>query len=193
MAGNISSKVATVIVLVPLLALAWFLAPMALPVYRWRYMDFLELSKKTGIPLAEISKQYDVTARYAPRGLEDPLPWQIMTMDPTWVSVNSKHDDEDHILVRCTFVSDRDGTPPSKLFLGSGSLKDRYWRARAWRMPPGTLGFNSKRPVVIYAGDSIEKLSIGQCEMLDDEVTRQSKWTNDDKEVEDGFKTRSSP
>lgn len=187
MAGTSSSKIATVIVLVPLLALAWFLAPLALPVYRWRNMDFEVLAKQTNLPVADISRTYDVAVRYNPRTLEDPVPWQLMSMNPAWASLNEKHDDEDHLLVRCTLISDRDGTPPSKLFLGSGSLKDRYWRARAWRLPPGTLGFNKKHPVIVYAGDSIEKQSISECEINEDEITRQMKWKDDDKDTNDGF------
>jgi hypothetical protein len=191
MAGSaISSKMATIIVVVPLLILVWFLAPLALPVWRWQNMnDFKELSKKFNIPEKELSQVYEVQVRYKPRGPNDPCPWQLITMSPTWYSVNDqKHDDEDHQLIRVTLASDRDGKGPSKLFLGSNSYKDTYWHGKAWRFPKGAFGFNRSRVVIVYQGGEFDKLSIGDAQVLDFDLGGQGsgKWTNDDNEP-DGF------
>lgn len=193
MAGSTSSKMATLVVIIPLLILAWFLAPMALPVFRWRHMQPEKLSKATGVPVKELFTEYKVEVRYNPRGEGDPCGWQIVRMNPPWESVNDKRDDEDLKLVRCTFISERDGKPPSKLWLGSGGAagyKDRYWKAVVWRFPPGTFGMNKHRPVVVYRGDTLDKMEVGHAESLDFEINSPSaaKWENDDKEVEDGFK-----
>jgi hypothetical protein len=186
MAGSSSSKIATIIVIVPLLLLAWFLAPMALPVWRWQNMDFLKLSKSLNQPEAALKREFDMQVRYHPRSDNDPCPYQIIRMEPAWASVDDKNNDEDHVLVRCTFISDRSGSAPSQLFIGS-TYKDRYFKVHGWRFPPGSFGFNKFRPVVIYRGDSIEKMSIGNAEVLDNELTMgQVKWANDDKEIDDG-------
>ncbi|MBA3710271.1 MAG: hypothetical protein H0W83_15780 [Planctomycetes bacterium] len=188
MAGSSSSKIATLIVLVPLALLAWYLAPMALPVWRWRNMDFREQSKKLNIPEAMLKKEFDMRVRFHPRGDGDPFPFQLISMDPTWLSADEKtHNDEDHLMVRCTLISDRSGNPPSSLFLGS-TYKDRYFKTHGWRFPPGAFGLDKRRPVVIYQGDTFDKLSIGDAEVLDTEVNYGAgKWTNDDKDPDDGF------
>jgi hypothetical protein len=192
MPGSSSSRIATILVVIPLLALVWFLAPLALPVWRWRNMDFEELAKKTQIPVKELQQEYKVIARYEPRSDTDPCPWQLIQMDPPWSSTNDKHTDEDHLLVRCTFVSDRDGTGPSKLFLGSGgpaAYKDRYWKAICWRFPNGSFGFNHYRPVLIYRGDSLEKCDLSTSEPLATEIGGSfggPRYRSDDKEIDDG-------
>jgi hypothetical protein len=190
MAGSSSSKIATLIVIVPLLAVAWFLAPLALPVWRWQNMDFLQLAKKTGMKEGELKREFDMRVRYQPRGAgdKDPTPYQIISMDPPWASVDDKNNDEDHLLVRCTFISDRSGNPPSTLFLGS-TFKDRYFKVHGWRFPPGTFGFNKTRPVVVYQGDSIEKMSIAEADVIHNEIgLGQVKWANDDTDIDDGFR-----
>ncbi len=188
MAGTASSKLAAIFVLVPVGILLWFLAPMALPVWRWRYMDFQQLSLKTKQPVALLQHEYMVSMRYNPRGTNDPCPWQIVSMDPAWASVDDRRADEDHELIRCTFISERDGTPPSKLFLGSGSYKDRFWKAKVWRFPPGTFGMNPHRPVVVYRGDTYEHWDLGTCEVLNADClgVGTEKYENDDNK-DDGY------
>ncbi|MBA2479565.1 MAG: hypothetical protein H0V44_02800 [Planctomycetes bacterium] len=187
MAGSSSSKIATIIIVIPLLLLAWFLAPMALPMWRWQNMDFPKLSKSLNLPEATLKREFDMQVRYHPRAENDPMPFQLIRMEPPWASVDDKNEDEDHMLVRCTFISDRSGQPPSSLFIGS-TYKDRYFKIHGWRFPPGAFGFSKARPVIIYRGDSIEKISIGNAEVLDNELGMgQVKWENDDKTIDDGF------
>lgn len=195
MPGKSSSKIATLVVIIPLLVVAWFLAPMVLPVFRWQHMPMEKLTKATGLPEAELKREYQVKIRYNPRGDGDPCPWQIIEMSPPWASTGDKHDDEDHLLVRCTFISERDGKGPSKLFLGSGGaagFKDRYWKAVVWRFPGGTFGMNKHRPVLVYQGGTLEKMEVGEAQSLDFDILSPSsaKWEDDDKEVEDGYKKR---
>lgn len=197
MAGTMSSKMATIVVVIPLLILAYFLAPMVLPVWRWQNMNnFPELAKKYNRPEKELRQEYKVVVRYEPRGEGDPCAWQLISMDPPWASLNDKRDDEDHVLVRCSFISDRDGTPPSKMWLGSGGpggYKDHYWRAVVWRFPPGAFGQNRHRPVLIYRGDSFEKLEPTQAEVLHVDIGGAfggSKYRMPDQDVDDGFKGR---
>ena len=155
--------------------------------------DIQSLAKKTGVAEKELRQEYKVLVRFNPRGDTDPCGWQVISMDPAWVTTNPKHTDEDHILVRCTFISERDGTPPSKLFLGSGgaaAYKDRYWKAVVWRFPPGSYGFNRARPVVVYRGDTFEKMPLADAEALATDIGGSfagGKYTNDD-DVPDGFK-----
>lgn len=189
MATAVSSKVAAIVVLAPLLVVAWFAAPLVLPIWRWRHLDLPKLSADTHVPIRELAQEYDVLMRYHPRKVEgDPCPWQIISSDPTWLSVDDQHADEDHLLVRCTFISECDGKPPSKLFLGSGSYKDRYWRAKALRLPPGSYGFNKKRPVVVYRRGTLEKCDFTQSQVLEADCTGvgTEKYENDDDAVDDG-------
>lgn len=182
--GKFSSKIAAIVVLIPVLILGWFIAPLFLPVWRWQNLDFEKLALEKGVPVSELQRKYQVVIRHAPRGEGDPTPWQIMTMDPRWDKA-----DEDKLLVRVSAVSDRTGEPPSSFRLGSGHRRDRYFSAMAWRLPPGSCGMNAKRPVLVYDGGSLEKLEIPQAEYMDAHV-RQENWINDDEEIEDGWAPR---
>ncbi len=168
-------------VLIPVLVLGWYISPLFLPMWRWQNLDFEKIAKEKGVPVAELQRQYQVVIRHAPRGEGDPTPWQIMTMDPPWEKA-----DEDKLMVRVSAVSDRTGEPPSAFKLGSGHRRDRYFSATAWRLPPGSCGFNAKRPVVVYDAGSFDKLDVPQAEMMDAHV-HQDRWPNDDEEVEDGW------
>jgi hypothetical protein len=179
--GKTSSKIAAIVVLIPVLILGWYIAPLFLPMWRWQNLDFEKIAKEKGVPVAELQRQYQVVIRHAPRGEGDPCPWQIMTMDPVWEKT-----DEEKLLVRATVVSDRTGSPPGSFQLNSGHRRDCYFRATAWRLPPGSCGFNAYRPVLVYAGGSLEKLDISKAEEMHFHAT-QSNWANDDDEVEDGW------
>jgi hypothetical protein len=179
--GQISAKLALIAVLIPLALVAWYFAPLFLPVWRWQHLDFAQLAKQHNLPEAELQRQFRVVIRHAPRGDGDPVPWQIMTMDPPWDKA-----DEDKLLVRATVISDRTGTPPSQLNLGSGHWKDKYFSATAWRLPPGSCGYNLHRPVLIYDGGSLEKLDIPHATTMESYIV-QERWPNDDEDAEDGW------
>jgi hypothetical protein len=159
--------------------------------WRWQHVDFPTIARDAHLDEKLVRKKYEVVFRYAPRGNneDDPFAFQIVTMHPTWLSTDERnHADEDHTLVRCCAISDKTGQPPSKLFIG-GTYKDRYFRATAWRLPPGSFGMGKKRPVLLYIGMSLEKLSLGEISMLDPEINRSGTWQNDDEweERDDGW------
>jgi hypothetical protein len=182
---------ATLVVIAPVLILMWFLAPLALPIWRWRNLDFDKLSKDFNVPVTELKTEYSVTLYYHPRTQTDPMPWQMLDLNPTWLSINDKHNDETGELIRCTLMSERDGTGPSKFFLGSGSYRDIFWKAKIWRLPPGSFGKNKFRPVVVYKAFELEKCDMTECEVLQSEMQNRGtrSWTNDDKDVDDGVIT----
>lgn len=180
--GKFSSRIAAIVVLIPVLILGWYIAPLFLPMWRWQNMDFDKLSKEKGVPVAELQRQYQVVVRHAARGDDDPMAWQIMTMDPVWEQA-----DEEKLLVRATVVSDRTGSPPGSMQLGSGHRRDRYFKATAWRFPAGSFGFNAKRPVLVYDGGTFEKLDIPRAEEMDFRANQEG-WVNDDEDVEDGWR-----
>lgn len=182
------SRLAALAVLLPILAGVWFALPMFLPMYRWLKVDLGAISRQAGVPESRLATRYQMHVRYHPRGDGDPLPWQIIDSTPTFNSVHTSSEDEAEVLVRCTFVSENDGKPPGTTFINS-TFKDRYFRCRALRLPPGTLGFNAKRPVVIYERMSLDKLDIGSADMMQSAVRS---WISDDdwEERDDGWQPR---
>lgn len=179
--GKFSARIAAIVVLIPLGIIAWYVAPWFLPMWAWQKLDFEKLARDKGVPVAELRREFTMVVRHAPRGDDDPVPWQIVSMEPVWDKA-----DEHQYLVRATVVSDRTGMPPSGLLLNSGHRRDRYFRITAWRLPPGSLDFNRQRPVVVYRGGSLEKLDIPQAESADGTI-RDARWENDDLEVDDGW------
>ncbi len=166
-----TSRILTIFMLVAFGALVWFLAPFALPVYRWVHVDFADISAKANangykVTLDQVSKKYKVEFGYLPRGKGDPRPWVLLKMTPDYYSVVPDDDfsvDEEGLLLRATIISDRNGEQPSEFLRGAGQSKDRYFRAEAWRFPPKSLGLNTgERPVILYDAMSLEKLTIGQ-------------------------------
>jgi len=158
------SKIAVLLVLIPFGFVAWYVAPMILPVYRWQNVDFAQLAKTYDVPEFELRTEFSMMVYFNPRVPNDPSPYQIIQCNPTWKSVNPAHVDESvpPLAVRCTLVSERDGEPISKLWIG-GVKEERFFRIKGWRLPPGALGKNPKRPVIVYQGLSLEKcdLSVG--------------------------------
>jgi len=179
-----ASRLAALVAIAPLLVGAWFVAPLMLPMWRWQNVDFEVLAKSTGKSQAELERKYHIVFRCAERGAGDPLPWQVLEMKPEWEGA-----DEKELTVRATIISDRTGEPVSSLQLGSGHYKDRYFQADAWRLPPGSLGFNKHRPVIIFEHGTLEKLSIAQSGAWDEKVgsLKNQHWTSDDDAVEDGY------
>ncbi|MBA3847057.1 MAG: hypothetical protein H0X45_10470 [Planctomycetes bacterium] len=186
-----TSRVVAVMFIVIALVIAWFCAPMFLPMWKWRHVDFKKLAAEYKVDEKLISMQYQATVRYAPRGNSDldPYPFQILTMTPDWQSQDPENrENEDHLLVRCTFVSDKAGTMPSSLMIGN-TFKDRYFKAKVWRLPAGALGFGTTRPVLIYDSLSLDKVTMGESDMFDSEIRKSGTWENDDlwEERDDGF------
>jgi hypothetical protein len=189
MAGSpskFSSKIATICVLIPLLAIAWYAAPLVLPMWLWQNVKWEEMSRTLAIPETTLRQQVKVIFRHAPRGDKDPLPWQLVTTEPA-------REEEDHILVRAVIISDRTGEPVSGLSLGSGNFRDRYFTAMAWRFPAGSIpGLNPKRPVVVFDGFSLEKPDTSKCMFWESEL-REATWTTTDEDVEDGWVAPDKP
>jgi hypothetical protein len=186
MAGTptkLGSRLAVIMVVIPMLALAYFISPFFLPRWRWENLAWDELALKMGKPRAQLEKTYQVVVRYAPRTDSDPTPWQILSSEPLYDPEN----DEPNHMVRVTLISDRSGEAPSKLRLGSGNYRDLFFTGTVWRLPPGTLGFNKFHPLVVYDGYSFEKLESNAAYRWSGEMKETEKWTSDDADIEDGI------
>jgi hypothetical protein len=168
------------------LVAAWFISPMFLPVWRWRNVDFAAIAQRSGIAENILRTEFNAQVRYSPRGDGDPLPWQLITLDPPWHTLSKAFDNEEEFLVRCTLVGDRNGQPINMLWVGN-TAKDRYFTVKAWRFPPGSFGFNAKRPVLVYNVGSLEKMDIS-ASLYADQAYRY--WQNDDDwdERDDGWR-----
>jgi hypothetical protein len=151
--------IAVLAVLIPLLIAAWFAAPMFVPIYRWTKVDLPKLATATGSSEAQLGTWYQMQLRYAPRGEGDPLPWQIISSQPPYEQVYPDAIPEDLLLVRCTLRSANTGEAPGTTFINS-SWKDHYYTAKALRLPPGTLGSNPKRPLVIYEALDFKRMDV---------------------------------
>lgn len=183
--------IATIAVLIPMLVGVWFALPMFAPVYLWTKVDLRSIATAAKTDQAKLGTQFQIRVRYQPRGEGDPLPWQILSMTPAWSSVYPGAEDEENLLVRCTFVSGNDGAPPSTTFINN-TFKDRYFRATGIRLPPGSLGFNAKRPVVVYNQLDLAKMSITEADMAQRSAAA---WQSDDDwdERDDGWKPPVQP
>jgi hypothetical protein len=172
-------------VLVPCLIGLWFALPMFLPMYLWTKVNLRAISAASSIPEAKLATKFKLNVRYEPRGEGDPIPWQILASTPAWKDVSPTGEDEDELLVRCTFISANDGEAPGTAFINS-TYKDRYFSVEAIRLPPGTLGHNAKRPLIIY-----DRMSLTRMEISNADMTRRTvqTWENDDlwPERDDGW------
>ncbi len=162
--------------MVPILVGMWFAAPSFLPMYWWTKVDLNAIARSSGIPRSQLETLFDLRVRYEPRGEGDPLPWQIINMTPAWVSVYPNAESEEALLVRCTLLSQNDGQPPSTTFINS-TYKDRYFKVKGYRLPPGTNGSNAKHPVVIYERMSLETMGITDA---DSTRTMVKMWESED-------------
>ena len=177
------ARLALIVVLIPIGAVLYYLSPFLLPVWRWENMsDWSSLSTKLGKPATQLQKTYKVVMRHNPRADNDPTPWQVINSEPAYDPEN----ETPNRLVRCTLISERTGTPPSALRLGS-NYRDAFFTGTVWWFPAGAFGFNKARPVLVYDGWSFEKLSSSEAYRWDGEMKETQKWTNDDTEVEDGW------
>jgi hypothetical protein len=151
------------------LVVSWFIAPMFLPMWKWQNVDFHKIATERNLDESVLKTEFDATVRFNPRALGDPIPWQIVRMSPEWGSVADANEDEAGLLVRCSLIGDRTGEPPGGLWVGN-TARDRYFRMKVWRFPPGMFGLNDKRPVLLYQAMTLEKLSIGEAQGLDLEL-----------------------
>lgn len=183
--------IAVIGVMVPILIGLWFALPMFLPMYLWTKVNLGAIARAKDVPQSALETKFKLRVRFNPRGEGDPLPWQIIDSDPAWKTVHPVQEDESELLVRCTFVSANDGAPPGTAFINS-TYKDRYWKVEGLRLPPGVLGFNAKRPVVIYDRMSMEKMDISTADGTQRTI---SNWENDDTwpERDDGWEPPAAP
>lgn len=159
-----NQKVVAWIVLIGFAIVAWFIAPLFLPVYRWLHVDWNIESQRSGVQIEELKREYRMNLFYKPRGEGDPAPWLIMDMEPAWdefASAEWERFDEYNLAIRCILISDKTGKSPSTLYIGSFD-KDRYFTCMAWRFKPGAFGHESSpRPVVLFKEMTWEKLDKG--------------------------------
>ncbi len=189
------AKLALIAILIPIGVVAWLLAPFVLPVWKWRHLDganaWARIAKEKGVSEALLRTEYQAIIRHAPRIHKDPIPWQLVSLNPTWISQDEeKHEDETDVLVRCSVISDRDGTPPSDLWVGANQ-DEKFFKCKVWRFPPGSFNQNAKRPVLIYRASTLERLTIGEGKMYQSQVANMQ---NDDKweDRDDGIGSPSS-
>jgi hypothetical protein len=160
-----TAKVITVFFIVVLGAIAWLVAPLFLPVWRWTEFKFEDVAAQHKIPVEQITEA-PYKLYFNPRAKGDPLPWQIILGSgketPPWVvDPEGKPVDEYQTLVRVELINDRTGEKPGEMFLG-GTQHDKYFRCRGWRLPAGSLGRTHTRPIILYQGSSFEKYEISE-------------------------------
>lgn len=181
-----ASKIIILLLLVVLGAIAYALAPMFLPVYRWMNVDFAKIAREAtarGMPTsaALVGKQFEVEFAYVERGPTDPRPWVLLSMNPTWAeATGDAEQDEAGLARRCIVIGDRTGKPVSSFLLGSHNFKDRFFKAKAWRLPPGSLGLDKERPIILFDAMTLEKMEIGRAEQINYQLKNQDIWTPDD-------------
>jgi hypothetical protein len=174
-----SSKLISLMFVVVALIGGYFLSPMFLPTWRWKNVDFKQMAITTGKKESVLSTIFNVEVRYHPRNnnSSDPAPWQVLTMDPMWHTVDKNNENEENLAVRCTFISERTGSPLPAIYLG-GTYKDRYFKCKAYRFPPGSFGQVATRPVLVFLPSTLDKMSIGVAQTREAEVKEY--FDNDD-------------
>ncbi len=186
-----TSKVATIVVLIPILIAVWFALPWFTPMWRWQNVDVEAIARdheKQGYTKESLAKEFTWIVWYNPRGgrgSKDPCPYQIHSSTPSWKSVYPDSVDEHQLMVRISLMSERDGEPISKVWIGA-TPDEAFFTIKGWRFPPGSFGKPTGRPVVVYQGFSLEKVEIGKGMTM---VPEGRQWDNDDlwPERSDGF------
>jgi len=187
-----ASKIVTLLVVILLGWVFWHFSPLFLPRYRWVHVRTDVIAKEAtarGFPstMAQLDTKFDIVFGYMPRGTDDPRPWVLYSMTPAWHEFTQNPDDDETTLMkRCAIISDRTGQPITGYLLGSGQYKDKFFRAKAWRFPPGSLGFPEIRPVVMFDAMTLEKCGIGEAEVLHSDSRDERKWQPDEDEYEPG-------
>ena len=184
-----ASKIVALIVLIVIGTIFYNVSHLFLPRYRWVSVNFEEIAQKAtarGMPTTadKLRTKFDVEFGYYPRGKkpdQDPNPWVLLKMTPAWHEFTGNDDDSEvGIARRAIIISDRTGEPLSGFALGSGQFKDRYFRAKAWRFPPGSLGKSSDRPIILVEAMELEKFDIGAAEVINAALRDPTQWTPDD-------------
>lgn len=182
MAATRTTKlVATIAGIVPVLIIAWLISDLFLPVWRWQNVDWAKMARELKMSEEQVRQPRLATLTWRPRGEKDPVPWQLINLSPPW-----GEGEEDRLLVRCSLISERTGTPPSALHTGSGHRRDRFFTAKVWRFPNGSFGLNAYRPVLVYDAWSFDKCDVTAAEGWMGTIFT-PEWSNDDEAVEDGF------
>jgi hypothetical protein len=180
--NNSSSKIALIVVMIPLLAAAWYAAPWVLPVWWWQNVDMEAIARKhaeEGYTKSNLETEFEFIVFYNPRGgrgSKDPCPYQIIESKPAWKTVYPNSIDEHELLVRCVLVDERDGEPISKMWTGSNE-DEGFFKIRGWRFPPTSFGKPKGRPVVVFKGLSMEKLELNKSVTL---LPTIKQWEKDD-------------
>ena len=183
-----TSKIATIIVLIPILAALWYAAPWVLPVWYWQNVDLDALARtnaEAGYTRKSLETEFSFVVYYGPRGgrgSKDPCPFQILEMNPPWHTVYPNQTNEVDLLVRCSLADERDGEPIDKIWVGSVA-EEGFFKVKGLRLPPGSCGKPPGRPVVVFKGLSMEKLELGKSITYQNKITQ---WENDD-EWEDRY------
>lgn len=159
-----ASKIAMIVVLIPILIAVWYALPWFLPMWRWQNVDFEQIAKdhaKDGYSLTQLEQEFDMVVWYNPRrkSSSDPCPYQIYSCTPPLRSIYPDAEDEDKLLVRISLINERDGFSISDLWIGN-QPEERFFKIKGWRLPPGTLNKPSGRHVVIYQAMSMEKVEL---------------------------------
>ncbi len=184
-----TSKIALLLVLIPIGIGVWYLLPFALPMYRWTKVDFAKIAQATNQSAERLQTAYTMIVRYHPRGDGDPAPWQIVSSAPAWRDGDPEHrPDEFEVLVRCRLINDHNGKPPSEFVIGSSGpndWKERYFRVIGWRFEGNAAlslpGPQSPRPVILYQGFSLERLPVREAMLTRGSIEDRPKdWLSDD-------------
>ena len=185
-----ASKIAVVVVLIPILIAVWYALPWFLPMWRWQNVDLEQIAKdhtKEGYSLKQLEQEFEMVVWYNPRSKSklDPCPYQIYSCTPPLKQIYPNMEDEDKLLVRVSLVNDRDGFSISDLWIGN-QPEERFFTIKGWRLPPGALNKPSGRQVVIYQAMSMAKVDLNKAIPLAME-SKQMENDNDWEERYDGF------
>lgn len=162
-----ASKIATVVVLIPILLGAWYAAPWVLPMWKWQNVDIDVIAKdhahdKEGYTKARLEHEFEMVVWYNPRknSKKDPCPYQIFSCTPPLKQVYPEAVDEDKLLVRVSLVNDHDGAGISNMWIGV-TPAERFFKIVGQRLPPGSLpGKPPGRQIVLYKGMSLSKVDL---------------------------------
>lgn len=187
-----ASKIATIVVLIPLLIAAWYAAPWVLPMWAWQNVDFEKIAKdyaSEGYTKEKLEKKYEMVVWYNPRKKgstgEDPCPYQIYSCTPPLKNDYPDSIDENSpskLLVRVSLVSDQDGGAISPMWIGV-IPSERFFKITGYRLPPGSLNKPKGRQVVLFEGMSMTKVELNQGIVMAD----QGKTLDNDNDFEHRF------
>src|SRR4051812_3233629 len=110
-----TSRILVVFVVILIGVIGFFIAPIFMPMWRWRNLDFHQLAIDKKAAEGPRRKGHLFRSRSARPATndEDPSPSQIVTIPPPWNSFEpEKRENEDPLLVRCSVISDKTGQPP---------------------------------------------------------------------------------